>query len=635
MGYYAKLQKLCQIEARSNILIVGIVAITCLILQYIMLPYGSSALKSLLQDNGAHSSVKISLNQSLEKSENENEINPSILVGAVEKDDDHKDYNFRQSNNLLMDNVDRIIENNITSEGKGQDESLGLDKMLGPKLLDDVSVSSSRVELNNTRRIEQMVEPEHQILRDNSLELNDGFSIDEGENVESWNQANLVQFEEVRELPNTEFTLLKNDSKKMRTRRRKKVRPGPPTIVIPIDRINKMVSQHFSSSIKLKTHLSSLKDRDKEIYDAKLKILNSAAPNVVKELYAPVFRNVSVFIRSYELMEKTLRVYVYKDGKKPIFHQPLLKGLYASEGWFMKLMEGNKHYVVKNPKKAHLFYMPLSSKLLEYTLYVPNSHNRTKLMQCVKDYSLQIAAKYPFWNRTGGADHFVVACHDWAPYETRQYMKNSIKALCNADITIGFKIGRDVSLPETLVRIVKYPTRDVGGKQPSYRNILAFYAGNSHGYLRPILLKHWKDKDPDMRIYGVLPTSISKRTSYIQHMKSSKYCLCPKGHEVNSPRVVEAILYECVPVIISDNFVPPFFEILNWEAFSIIIAEKDIPKLKTILTSIPDEKYMKLQYAVRRVQKHFLWHARPKKYDIFHMILHSIWYSRVFQIPSQ
>lgn len=112
-------------------------------------------------------------------------------------------------------------------------------------------------------------------------------------------------------------------------------------------------------------------------------------------------------------MEKTLRVYVYKDGKKPIFHQPLLKGLYASEGWFMKLMEGNKHYVVKNPKKAHLFYMPLSSKLLEYTLYVPNSHNRTKLMQCVKDYSLQIAAKYPFWNRTGGADHFVVACHDW------------------------------------------------------------------------------------------------------------------------------------------------------------------------------------------------------------------------------
>ena len=214
-------------------------------------------------------------------------------------------------------------------------------------------------------------------------------------------------------------------------------------------------------------------------------------------------------------------------------------------------------------------------------------------------------------------------------------MENSVKALCNADITIGFKIGRDVSLPETFVRFARNPLRDVGGKPPSHRNILAFYAGNRHGYLRPILLKHWKDKDPDMRIYDLLPTSISRKMSYIQHMKSSRYCLCPKGHEVNSPRVVEAIFYECVPVIISDNFVPPFFEILNWEAFSIIVAEKDISNLKEILTSISEEKYLELQLAVRKVQQHFLWHARPKKYDLFHMILHSIWYSRVFQIRRQ
>lgn len=46
---------------------------------------------------------------------------------------------------------------------------------------------------------------------------------------------------------------------------------------------------------------------------------------------------------------------------------------------------------------------------------------------------------------------------------------------------------------------------------------------------------------------------------------------------MNSPRVVEAIFYECVPVIISDNYVPPFFEVLEWEAFSVFVAEKDIP----------------------------------------------------------
>lgn len=112
-------------------------------------------------------------------------------------------------------------------------------------------------------------------------------------------------------------------------------------------------------------------------------------------------------------MERTLKVYVYKEGEKPIFHQPILKGLYASEGWFMKLMEGNKKFAVKDPRKAHLFYMPFSSRMLEFSLYVRNSHNRTNLRDYLRLYSEKIASKYRHWNRTRGADHFLVACHDW------------------------------------------------------------------------------------------------------------------------------------------------------------------------------------------------------------------------------
>ncbi|KAF9613043.1 hypothetical protein IFM89_005477 [Coptis chinensis] len=123
--------------------------------------------------------------------------------------------------------------------------------------------------------------------------------------------------------------------------------------------------------------------------------------------------------------------------------------------------------------------------------------------------------------------------------------------------------------------------------------------------------------------------------NYILHMKTSKYCICAKGFEVNSPRVVEAIFYECVPVIISDNFVPPFFDVLNWDAFAVIVAEKDIPKLKEILLSIPYEKYIAMQLAVKKVQRHFLWHPKPVKYDLFHMTLHSIWNSRVFMLKPK
>lgn len=112
-------------------------------------------------------------------------------------------------------------------------------------------------------------------------------------------------------------------------------------------------------------------------------------------------------------MEQTLKVYVYAEGERPIFHQPPLKGIYASEGWFMKLLKANKKFVTKKPKKAHLFYLPFSTRMLEVTLYVPDSHDRKPLIDVLSNYVQTIKTKYSFWNRTSGADHFLVACHDW------------------------------------------------------------------------------------------------------------------------------------------------------------------------------------------------------------------------------
>lgn len=632
MEFSVQFQKLCQIEGRRYILIVGMVALTYLMLQSLMLPYGD-ALKSLFSDNKVMVSVQSGFpsGRLSVESENESEIDPSTL----NRDQSNADVIVGRDNGL--DEVARDTQDiSVTSERYIQDEALqsaennhNENEISTKESVDLLTVDSSITKPEDTGHIEQIIGPELQDSSERSLESNRNSSSDGNENGESWSQGNSERMEE---LPESDLSLLSNELDMIRTHRSKFRDGGPPKSVTPIDKMNKIFAQYLFSSINMKPQLSFLHDRDKEILAAKSKIINSAASNVDKELYAPVFRNVSMFMRSYELMEQTLKVYVYRDGKRPIFHQPILKGLYASEGWFMKLMEGNKHFAVKKPERAHLFYMPFSSRELEHALYIPDSHNRTGLRQFVKDYKEMIAAKYPFWNRTAGTDHFFVACHDWAPFETTEHLENSIKALCNADVTIGFRIGKDVSLPETFIRYARNPLRYRGGKPPSERNILAFYAGNNHGYLRRILLKHWKDKDPDMRIYGLLPSSVSRRMNYIQHMKSSKYCICPKGFEVNSPRVVEAIFYECVPVIISDNFVPPFFEVLNWDAFSVIVAERDIPNLKNILLSIPEEKYIELQLGVQKVQQHFLWHARPVKYDLFHMILHSIWFSRVFQM---
>ncbi|GFP94458.1 probable glycosyltransferase at5g03795 [Phtheirospermum japonicum] len=364
---------------------------------------------------------------------------------------------------------------------------------------------------------------------------------------------------------------------------------------------------------------------DRELLDARFEIEHSPIIGNHPGLYPPIYRNFSAFLRSYEIMEQKLKIYIYKDGKKPVFHQPRLKGIYASEGWFMKQLESSNRFVTGNPDEAHLFYLPFSSQLLVDYVYVHDSHTFNDINEYLKIYVNTIKTRYPFWNRTDGGDHFLVACHDWAPVETRQLMSNCIRALCNSDIKEGFRFGKDVSLPETYVRSPQNPSKETGGSPPSKRKILAFFAGQMHGYVRPILLRHWENKDPDVKIFGRM------RKGYVWHMKNSKYCVCAKGYEVNSPRVVEAILYGCVPVIISDGFVPPFFDVLKWDSFAVFVLERDIPNLKDVLVSIPDKRYVVMQRRVEMVRRHFMWRNKPAKYDVFHMILHSVWYNRVLQ----
>lgn len=54
-------------------------------------------------------------------------------------------------------------------------------------------------------------------------------------------------------------------------------------------------------------------------------------------------------------MEERLKVYVYREGARPILHSPFLTGIYASEGWFMKQMEANKRFVTNDPRRLTFF----------------------------------------------------------------------------------------------------------------------------------------------------------------------------------------------------------------------------------------------------------------------------------------
>ncbi|KAF0901666.1 hypothetical protein E2562_003616 [Oryza meyeriana var. granulata] len=358
-------------------------------------------------------------------------------------------------------------------------------------------------------------------------------------------------------------------------------------------------------------------------------------------------------------MERRFKVYVYEEGEPPIVHEGPCKNIYAVEGRFIEELElmappraGVRTW---DPARAHAFFLPFSVSQMVQLAYRPLSYDLSPLRALVADYVAVVASRHPFWNRSSGADHFMLSCHDWAngrdpmsgiqwagPHASRGHPElyaNSIRALCNANTSEGFRPAKDVSIPEINLYDGDTPRELLATPAPSLspasRPFLAFFAGGRHGHVRDLLLRHWKGRDPaTFPVYEYdLPSGSGSGSgagdTYYSYMRRSRFCLCPSGHEVASPRVVEAIHAECVPVVVADGYALPFADVLRWEAFSVAVAVADVPRLREVLERIPAPEVERLRDGVRLVKRHFMLHQPPARLDMFHMILHSVWLRRL------
>ncbi|KAI3666887.1 hypothetical protein L6452_41927 [Arctium lappa] len=383
--------------------------------------------------------------------------------------------------------------------------------------------------------------------------------------------------------------------------------------------------------IKIKRSVSNLELIEAGLAKSRGLIKNGGGNQTIDDPdYVPsgsVYWNPNTFYRSYLEMEKELKIYVYEEGDPPVFHDAPCDGILGMEGIFINDMEISR-FRTRDPEKAHLFFLPISIVSIVHFVFVRETRLWSDMKNTAIDYVNLIAEKHRYWNRSLGADHFMLACHDWGPEISTAIPilhKNSIRAFCNANTSEGFNLTRDVSIPEIYL---PHGTTEglLGGPSPSKRTILVFFSGGIHGYIRQVLLEHWENKTEDgVKIQQYLP----KGQNYYDQVRKSKYCICASGWEVASPRMVEALYMGCVPVLIKDHYAKPFNDVLDWRKFSIDIGVNDIPNLKSILMGISRRQYIRLQRNGVKVRKHFVVNLPPKRYDVFHMILHSIWLRRL------
>ncbi|KAF7147858.1 hypothetical protein RHSIM_Rhsim03G0056700 [Rhododendron simsii] len=337
-----------------------------------------------------------------------------------------------------------------------------------------------------------------------------------------------------------------------------------------------------------------------------------------------VYHDNDLFFEHYKEMNRSLKIYVYPHSPNESFANVFLPvayepgGNYASESYFKKALM-KSHFVTEDPSDADFFFLPFSITGMRFDKRI----NVGGIQSFVREYVSGIQQKYPFWNRSGGADHFYVACHSVgkiAMGKAEEVKDNAIQVVCSSNYAAdAYLPHKDVSLPQIWPRKGNPPL-----DKPPKRERLAFYAGARNSRERKFLVKTWQNDSDIFAHAGRLSTP------YETELLRSKFCFHVKGYEVNNARIGDALYHGCVPVILADHYDLPFGDVLNWKSFSVVVETRDIPLMKSILKGVGGEEYSRLQKNVEKVSKHFKWHGEPVEYDAFHMVMYELWLRRSY-----
>jgi len=69
-------------------------------------------------------------------------------------------------------------------------------------------------------------------------------------------------------------------------------------------------------------------------------------------------------------------------------------------------------------------------------------------------------------------------------------------------------------------------------------------------------------------------------------MRDSKFCLHVRGTRVQSPRLIEGMMFGCVPVILADGYELPMSWLFDWSKFSIRLPEIEYRRLPDVLAQV-------------------------------------------------
>ena len=114
--------------------------------------------------------------------------------------------------------------------------------------------------------------------------------------------------------------------------------------------------------------------------------------------------------------------------------------------------------------------------------------------------------------------------------------------------------------------------------------------------------------------------SLATKEDYLLQMKDSQFCLVPRGKTPGSQRFTEAVLMGCIPVVVSDDFRPPFADTTG-ESYMVRVAERELTSVIDKLRALPFARIQDMQLQLSKLWEMFAYPPIPNSYGALSQIL--------------
>lgn len=176
---------------------------------------------------------------------------------------------------------------------------------------------------------------------------------------------------------------------------------------------------------------------------------------------ASPYHNWELFDADYHEMLNKFKIFVYPDvwmnnESSPfarIFRphpdplDPKIGNYYSEHAFKLALLQSS--FVTKRPEEAQFLFMPFSINAMRNH---PLLRSESSISDFVANYVSRISTDFPFWNASGGADHFFVCCHSVGREAASKHFdvrNNAIQITCSSSYFQRlYTAHKDIALPQ-------------------------------------------------------------------------------------------------------------------------------------------------------------------------------------------